>query len=205
MLSKKCTKFALTCFIARTQQVHSLRKAARKGVLEDLIAHALLRPFDYLDLALRKHSDRNHGRRITVIAPDDSAWLVRAFVNSRSTEWLKEVPLDTAVFVGGYHKSIVGELALDVFPNRPRASGSSPLLEPEGRSVRFFSLNDRKGGRVEEDGDAVGLEASISCMSFEEDTESCILQEYQVESSGWLSLLGSTSLLSLWVPRVFGG
>lgn len=174
-------------------------------MLEDLIVHALFRPFDYLDLALRKHSDRNQGRRITVIAPDDSAWLVRTFVNSRSSEWLREVPLDTAVFVGGYHKSIVGELALDVFPNRPRASESSPLLPQEERVVKFFSLNDRKGGRVEEDGDAVDLEASISCVSFEEDSESCILQEYQVESSGWLSLLGSTSLLSLWVPRVFGG
>ncbi|CAM9838601.1 unnamed protein product [Ectocarpus sp. 13 AM-2016] len=39
-------------------------------------------------------------------------------------------------------------------------------------------------------------------MSFEEDSESCILQEYVVEHNGWLSLLGSTSLLSLWVPRV---
>lgn len=185
--------------------MHSLRKAARKGVLEDLIVHALLRPFEYLDLALRKHSDRNRGRRITVIAPDDSAWLVKAFVNSRSAEWLREVPLDAAVFVGGYHKSIVGELALGVFPTRPRASGSSPLLALEERFVKFFSLNDRKGGRVEEDGDAADLEASISCMSFEEDSESCILQEYQVEHSGWLSLLGSTSLLSLWVPRVFGG
>lgn len=193
----------LTSFIVRTQQVHSLRKAARKGVLEDLIVHALLRPFDYLDLVLRKHSDRNRGRRITVIAPDDSAWLVRAYVNSRSAEWLREVPLDTVVFVGGYHKSIVGELALDVFPNRSRLSGTSPLPALGERFVKFFSLNDRKGSRVEEVGDAVDLEASISCMSFEEDSESCVLQEYQVDSR--LSLLGSTSLLSLWVPRVFGG
>lgn len=167
--------------------------------------HALLRPFDYLDLALRKHSDRNRGRRITIIAPDDSAWLVRAFVNSRSAGWLSEVPIDTVVFVGGYHKSIVGELALDVFPNRPRAPGSSPQLAVEERFVKFLSLSDRKGGRVEENGDTSDLEASISCLSFEEDSESCVLQEYQVESSGWLSLLGSTSLLSLWVPRVFGG
>jgi len=181
-----------------TLQVNSLRKAARKGVLEDLIVHALLRPFDYLDLALRKHADRNHGRRITVIAPDDSAWLVRAFVNSRSAKWLDEVPLDTAVFVGGYHKSIVGELALDVFHNSPRVR-----LAREERGVKFFSLNDRKGGRLDPDGDtAADFEASISCVSFEEDTESCVLQEYSVDST---SMLGSTSLLSLWVPRVFRG
>lgn len=187
------TPFVLfVAFVA--PQVHSLRKAARKGVLEDLIVHALLRPFDYLDLALRKHSDRNRGCRIAVIAPDDSAWLVRAFVNSRSVQWLEEVPLDTAVFVGGYHKSIVGELALDVFPNNPRVRPT-----PEERGVKFFSLNDRKGGRLDEAGDDVDLEASISCMSFEEDTESCILQEYRVDST---SMLGSTSLLCLWVPRV---
>lgn len=177
-------------------QVSSLRKAARNGVLEDLIVHALLRPFDYLDLSLRKHADRNHGRRITVIAPDDSAWLVRAFVNSRSAKWLQEVPLETAVFVGGYHKSIVGELALDVFPNSPRARPT-----PEDRGVKFLSLNDRTGGRLDQDDDT-DLEASISCMSFEEDTESCVLQEYRLDST---SMLGSTSLLSLWVPRVFRG
>eukprot|EP00752_Nemacystus_decipiens_P016538 g14781.t2 len=49
----------LWAFLLRRLQVHSLRKAARKGVLEDLIVHALLRPFDYLDLALRKHADQN--------------------------------------------------------------------------------------------------------------------------------------------------
>lgn len=183
--------------------MHSLRKAARRGVLKELIVHALVKPFDHLDLALRKHSDRNYGRRITVIASDDSAWLVRAFVNSRSAAWLEEVPLHTAVLVGGYHKSIIGELALDVFPNSPQASRQDED-SPAERVVKFFSLNGREGGRVEEDREAVDLEASISCMSFEEDSESCILQEYQVEHS-WLSLLGSTSLLSLWVPRVLRG
>ncbi|CBJ25589.1 expressed unknown protein [Ectocarpus siliculosus] len=185
----------LWALLLQRLQVHSLRKAARKGVLEQLIVHALHRPFNHLDLALRLHSDRNTGRRITVIASDDSAWLVRAFVNSRSQQWRKEVPLDTAVLVGGYHKSIVGDLALDVFPNPP------PSPPPDGRVVKFFSLNGREGGRVDGNGD-IDLEASISCMSFEEDSESCILQEYEVEHSGWLSLLGSTSLLSLWVPRV---
>lgn len=168
--------------------------------------HALVKPFDHLDLALRKHSDRNRGRRISVIASDDSAWLVRAFVNSRSAAWLEEVPLHTAVLVGGYHKSIIGELALDVFPNSPQAScqdeDNSP---PEERVVKFFSLNSREGGRVEENREAVDLEASISCMSFEEDSESCILQEYNQFEHSWLSLLGSTSLLSLWVPRVLRG
>lgn len=185
--------------------MHSLRKAARKGLLKELIVHALDKPFNHLDLALRNHSGRNHGRRISVIASDDSAWLVRAFVNSRSAAWLEEVPLHTVVLVGGYHKSIIGELALDVFPNSPQTSlqdeGNPP---PEERIVKFFSLNGREGGRVEEDREVVDLEASISCMSFEDDSESCILQEYNQEHS-WLSLLGSTSLLSLWVPRVLRG
>lgn len=192
-----CSTSCVIVFVL-APQVNSLRKAARKGVLENLIVHSLLRPFDYLDLSLRKHADRNHGRRITVIAPDDSAWLVRAFVNSRSAKWLEEVPLDTAVFVGGYHKSIVAELALNVFSSTPRAR---PM--PEERRVKFLSLNDHKGGRLDQDGDdAADFEASISCMSFEEDTESCVLQEYRVDST---SMLGSTSLLSLWVPRLFRG
>lgn len=186
--------------------MNSLRKAARNGVLRELIVQALVQPFNHLDLALRKHSDRNHGRRISVIASDDSAWLVRAFVNSRSAAWLEEVPLHTAVLVGGYHKSIVGELALDVFPNSPQKSRQDEDSSPPGeRFVRFFSLNGREGSRLQEDREVVDLEASISCMSFEEDSESCILQEYnQVENSS-LSLLGSTSLLRLWVPRVLRG
>lgn len=154
-------------------------------------------------MALRQHSARNHGRRVAVIASDDSAWLVRAFVNSRSEEWLAEVPLTTAVLVGGYHKSIIGELALNVFPHRPRidvdAHGSSAVEE---HGVKFYSLNGRQGGRAEEGGEALDMEATISCLSFE-DSESCVLQEYEVEVGGWLSLLGSTSLLRLWVPRVF--
>lgn len=164
---------------------------------------ALVRPFAHLELALKTHSDRNRGRRLTIIASDDSAWLVRVFVNSRSAEWLAEVPLDTAVLVGGYHKSIIGELALDVFPHRPRALQDDQTVSPPNeRGVKFYSLNGREGGRAEESGEAVDLEASISCMSFEEDSESCILQEYQAEQNGLPSLLGSTSLLSLWVPRV---
>lgn len=181
-------------------QVHALRRAARKGVLKETIVDALERPFFHLDLALRNHSERNHGRRISIIASDDSAWLVRAFVNSRSTEWLADVPLETAVLVGGYHKSIVGELALDVYQPHLGDRGTSSKDE---RGVKFFSLNGREGGRAEQGGEAVDLEASISCMSFEEDSESCILQEYEDRSC--LSLLGSTSLLSLWVPRVLRG
>lgn len=127
-------------------------------------------------------------------------------MNSRSAEWLAEVPLETAVFVGGYHKSIVGELALDVFPHRTQAAqheeGSSLVEE---RGVKFYSLNGHEGGRAGHIGEAVNLEASISCMSFEEDSESCILQEYEVEDRSCLSLLGSTSLLSLWLPRVLPG
>lgn len=167
---------------------------------------ALERPFAHLDAALRNHLEQNHGRRISIIASDDSAWLVRAFVNSRSPEWLAEVPLETAVLVGGYHKSIVGELALDVFPHRPQArEGDQGTLLQGDRAVKFYSLNGREGGRAEVGGEAVDLEASISCMSFEEDSESCILQEYEVEDRNCLSLLGSTSLLSLWVPRVLRG
>lgn len=141
-----------------------------------------------------------------VIASDDSAWLVRAFVNSRSTQWLSEVPLQSAVFVGGYHKSIVGQLALDVFPHRPRnIPGTKGGLQEEGaRAVKFFNLNGGEGGRIEIDRETSGLEPSISCLSLEEDSESCVLQEYEVEDRRWLSLLGSTSLLGLWVPRVFG-
>ncbi|CAN0130275.1 unnamed protein product [Scytosiphon promiscuus] len=186
----------LWAFLLQRLQVNSLRKAARKGVLEEFIAQALVRPFDYLDVALKQHSDRNYGRRITVISSDDSAWLVRAFVNSRSEEWLANVPLSTAVFVGGYHKSIAGEMALDVFPSIERQGD-----DQDERSVKFFSLNGRQAGRPEKGCNADSLEASISCLSFE-DSESCILQEYEVEHTGWLSLLGSTSLLSLWVPRV---
>lgn len=187
-------------------QVNALRRAARKGTLKETIVDALERPFAHLDLALRNHSGRNHGRRISIIASDDSAWLVRAFVNSRSTEWLAEVPLATAVLVGGYHKSIVGELALDVYPHRPQAhEGDQDSSPQDERGVKFFSLNGREGGRAEQGGEAVDLEASISCMSFEEDSESCILQEYEVEDRSCLSLLGSTSLLSLWVPRVLRG
>ena len=186
--------------------MNALRRAARKGLLKLTIVGALERPFAHLDLALRNHSDRNHGRRISIIASDDSAWLVRAFVNSRSTEWLTEVPLETAVLVGGYHKSIVGELALDVFPHRPQApEGDQGTSLPDERGVKFFSLNGREGGRAEQGGEAVDLQASISCMSFEEDSESCILQEYVGEDRSCLSLLGSTSLLSLWVPRVLRG
>lgn len=176
-------------------------------MLNETIVGALARPFAHLDLALRKHSNNNHGRRIVVIASDDSAWLVRAFVNSRSTEWLAEVPLETAVLVGGYHKSIVGELALGVYPHRARenedAQGGFPL---EDRGVKFYSLNGRLTSRAEEGGEAIDLEASISCMSFEENSESCVLQEYEVgNDQNWISLLGSTSLLSLWVPRVLRG
>lgn len=185
--------------------MNALRRAARKGTLKETIVDALERPFAHLDVALRNHSDRNHGRRISIIASDDSAWLVRAFVNSRSTEWLAEVPLETAVLVGGYHKSIVGELALDVFPHRPQAREGDQGTSPQDDRVKFYSLNGRDGGRVEQGGEAADLEASISCMSFEEDSESCILQEYEVEDRSCLSLLGSTSLLSLWVPRVLRG
>lgn len=117
-------------------------------------------------------------------------------MNSRSQDWLEDVPLRTAVFVGGYHKSIAGEMALGVFPSKGREDD-----DEDDRSVKYFSLNGRQTGRVEEDGNTDDLEASISCLSFE-DSESCILQEYEVEHSSWLSLLGSTSLLSLWVPRV---
>lgn len=147
-----------------------------------------------------------------VIASDDSAWLVRAFVNSRSTPWLSEVPLDAAVLVGNYHKSIVGEVALDVYPHRPRNSRDGVDGDPQagGRKVQFYSLNAREGGRAGGSEGALDLEplddmeASISCVSFEEDSESCVLQDfmYEVTDRGWLSLLGSTSMLSLWVPRV---
>lgn len=187
-------------------QVHALRRAARNGTLDETIVNALARPFAHLDLALRQHSAQNHGRRIAVVASDDSAWLVRVFVNSRSPEWLAEVPLTTAVLVGGYHKSIIGDLALNVFPHRPQIDGDaldSSLAEERG--VKFYSLNGRQGGRAEEGGEAIDMEATISCMSFEEDSESCVLQEYEVEVGGWLSLLGSTSLLRLWVPRVLRG
>lgn len=175
----------------------------RSGDLKETIVSALARPFAHLETALRKHSEVNGGRRIAVIASDDSAWLVRAFVNSRSTEWLSEVPLKTIVLVGGYHKSIIGELALDVFPHPTRPNQAEVSSSPsEERDVKFYSLNGREGGRAEQGGEAVDLQASISCMSFEEDSESCVLQEYEIEHRGWLSLLGSTSLLSLWVPRV---
>lgn len=167
------------------------------------VVDALSPLFARLDVMLRQHSDRNRGRRIAVIASDDSAWLVRAFVNSRSTQWLTEIPLQAAVFVGGYHKSIVGELALDVYSHRLRTNASAEGSSSHGeRAVKFYNLNGREGGRVETVGEAIGLEASISCLSFEEDSESCVLQEYEVEDRGWLSLLGSTSLLSLWIPRV---
>lgn len=120
-------------------------------------------------------------------------------MNSRSEEWLENVPLSTAVLVGGYHKSIAGEMALGVFPGKGRQED-----DQNERFVKNFSLNGRQAGRVDEDGTADDLEASISCLSFE-DSESCILQEYEEHTcSGWLSLLGSTSLLSLWVPRVLG-
>lgn len=194
-------------------QVNNLRRAARKGVLKLTITDALVPLFARLDLALRAHFDRHSSRRMLVIASDDSAWLVRAFVNSRSSQWLAEVPLDAAVLVGSYHKSIVGELALDVYPHRPRINQDEDpgTAQPGECAVKFYSLNAREGGRARAGGDsidleaAVAMEASISCMSFEEDSESCILQEYEVEDRGWLSLLGSTSLLSLWVPRVLRG
>ncbi|CAM9121525.1 unnamed protein product [Hapterophycus canaliculatus] len=86
-------------------------------------------------------------------------------------------------------------MALGVFPSREKDDYQAE------RFVKYFSLNGRQAGRVEDDYNADDLEASISCLSFE-DSESCVLQEYEVEQSGWLSLLGSTSLLSLWVPRV---
>lgn len=140
---------------------------------------------------------------MAVLASDDSAWLVRAFINSRSQEWHTEVPLETAVFVGEYHKSTVGGLALDVYPQRLKfkheSKGSDGL---EHRRIRFYGLHGRKGGHVTQDGDMDNLETSISCVSFEEDTESCILQEYEPENRDWSSLMGSTALISLWVPRV---
>lgn len=202
----------LWAYLLQRLKVHNLRRAARKGVLKLTITDALVPLFARLDLALRVHFDRHSGRRMVVIASDDSAWLLRAFVNSRSSQWLAEVPLDAAVLVGSYHKSIVGELALDVYPHRPRINDEDPGEAQSGdRVVKFYSLNAREGGRARAGGDsidleaAVAMEASISCMSFEEDSESCVLQEYEVEDRGWLSLLGSTSLLSLWVPRVFRG
>lgn len=185
-------------------QVHALRRAAKYGILRETIVDALVRPFAHLDKALRTQMDRGHGRRIIIIASDDSAWLIRAFVNSRSAEWLAEVPLETAVLVGGYHKSIVGELVLDVYPRRPRDKESIERNTP-GDGVMFFSLNGRENGRAEQVGEGIEVGSSISCMSFEEDSESCIVQEFEVEGRGCLSLLGSTSLLSLWVPRVLQG
>ena len=183
--------------------MHALRRAARDGRLKETVENALALPFGRLDSALREHSRRNEGRRIAVIASDDSAWLVKAFVNSRTSEWHTEVPLQSAVLVGGYHKSIAGELALEVFPQRPKFKlecKESDLFESR---VKFYGLNGRKGSLQNDE--MVDLEASISCISFEEDSESCVLQEYETEDQGWLSLMGSTSLLSLWVPRVLRG
>lgn len=158
-----------------------------------------------MDLTLREHAHRNRERRVAVIASDDSAWLVKAFVNSRSAQWLEEVPLEVAVLVGGYRKSIVGQVALDVFPHRSRKGipASNNASEQGEHGVKFYNLYGGEGGRVDIDRERVGFEGSISCLSSsEEDSESCVLQEYEVEDCRWLSLLGSTSLLSLWVPRV---
>lgn len=189
--------------------MNNLRRAARKGVLKLTIRDALVPLFSRLDLTVKEHSARHPGRRIVVIASDDSAWLVRAFINSRSTPWLAEVPLDAAVLVGSFYRSIVGELALDVYPHRPRTNRENEEGDPTPgqRAVKFYSLNGRDGrgrgaGASEIDLEAaVDTAASISCISFEEDSESCVLQEYEVDDRSQF-LLDSTSLLSLWVPRV---
>ncbi|CAM9150930.1 unnamed protein product [Discosporangium mesarthrocarpum] len=195
-------------------QVSALRRAAKSGLLQLTIIHALEPLFAHVDKTLRENSRCNPGRNLVVIASDDSAWLVRSFFNSRSAEWHREVPVSAAVLVGNYHKSIVGELALEVFPSpqdeRERMKERAEDWFGSSR-VKFFSLNGRQGGflgQVGEGSDSFGevaglaLDPSISCMSLMEDTENCIIQEHELGQGGGLSWLESTGLLGLWVPRV---
>lgn len=200
-----CSSSIIPCPRVALRQVHAIRRAARKGAIRPTVVKAAGPLFARLDTILREQSIRHKGSRIVVIATDDSVWLLRAFLNSRSTQWLAEVPLGTAVFVGGCHKSIVGRLLLDIFPAKPgRDDRARDGARTDGRVVKLFDFNGGGGSPAGAGQEKLGLEASISCLSFDKDSESCVLQDHEAEENRWFSLLGSTSLLRLWVPRVLG-
>ncbi|CAM9754449.1 unnamed protein product [Choristocarpus tenellus] len=204
----------LWAYALQRLQLNALRRASRRKLVQLTVIEALDPLFRHLDRAITAHSRSNPGHNVVIIASDDSAWLLQAFLNSRPPEWHKNVPVTAAVLVGNFHKSFVGDLALKVYPGPKewRPSGKESGTWPGPVGVQFFSLNGHESGAnswMNDGGDDAIVDddlssprSAISCVSLEEDIENCIIQEYDVGEGSGLSWLESTGLLGLWVPKV---